>query len=75
MSEDARGHFPSKMERFSDVANGGWQCKVDLSTTTVVVPSELESYEAHVEGMLNLTSYLLVHEEMCVQGIHLQQWM
>ena len=28
------------MQRFSDAANGGWQCKVDLSTNMVVAPSE-----------------------------------
>ena len=37
----------TKFTRFSDAADGEWQSKVDLSATTVVVPSE-STY--HIDG-------------------------
>ena len=40
-SEEASSRpFPSEMERFSNIVDGGWQSKVDLSITTMDVSSE-----------------------------------
>ena len=57
------------MERFSDTADGGWQCKVDLPTTTVVVPSEGTK---HIGGCCHVKRLEDVYVELGFYEAHVE---
>ena len=57
------------MERFFDVVDSGWQRKVDLSTTTVVVPSEGTK---HIGGCCHVKRLEDVYAEFGLYEAHLE---
>ena len=62
VSEEARGHF---LLRFSNATDGGWQCKVDLSATMVIVPSKGTNHiggYSHVKRLEDVYAKLGLYE-------------
>ena len=57
------------MERFSNAADGGWQCNVDLSATTVLVPSEGTK---HIGGCCHMKRLEDVYVEFRLYEAHVE---